>query len=401
MRHTLSRRASLALSVALISSGALAQSNDERLDALESRVDSLQQDLRAAGEQRVTFNGFLSTGYARASNDAGFDGVTEESEAQSLTLFGLQGRFDISDSTNATVQLLSFGEDSGRSDFATQLEWGYISHELQNGLRVRAGQMRIPLFMYSDSLDLGYAQPWARSPGVVYNQVTLSNYTGVDAAKRFSLGGGSVRAQAFGGHSSEEQTVAGQPGDIELRNLVGGVLSWSDYTWTLRGVAARADTSFEFLGNDEVDGEFYGFGVEYDDGSLMAISEVTRREVGGIFADTDSAYATVGYRIDGVMPYATVGWLESQDDNLRSGQAFSVQPSPGVTASIPAAVLNEQRTVYSLGARYDVMPGVALKADWTHARNFGDTNGGLSGNGALTPTFEHTNVYTVKIDAAF
>jgi len=387
------------LALCLLAAAATAQADDARIDQLESRIDALQQDLRAAGQDRVRFNGFMSTGVARASNDAGYDGVTETTEAQSLTLFAIQGRFDISDATNATVQLVSRGSDPGRDDFATQLEWAYLTHHLDNGIRIRAGQMRPPLFMYSDSLELGYAQPWARSPLVVYEQVDLSNYTGADVTYSYHLGNGTMRTQIFGGHGSNDVDAVATPtspdgvSGIELRNLAGASVSWTDYTWTLRGVAARADSSFDFLDElgqpGEYEGAFYGLGLEYNEGNLLVVSEVTRREVQGVFADQDSAYVTAGYRFGNLMPYATAAWIESMDDEERNGTIFTA--------------LNRKREDYSLGVRYDIMPGIAIKGDWTHSRSFGQTDGGLANNRDANGDvrFGHTNVYTVTLDAAF
>ena len=399
MKTTFMRRSPLALCI--VAAAATAQADDARIDQLEERINSLQSDVRAAGQDRVRFNGFMSTGYSRASNDAGYDGVTETSEIQSLTLFALQGRFEITDATSATVQLLARGEEDGRNDFETQLEWGYLTHRMDNGLRLRAGQMRMPVFMYSDSLDLGYAQPWARSPNVVYDQIRLSSYTGGDATYSYRLGNGQMRTQIFAGHSRDDLEAAGEVGEIELRNLVGGVVSWSDHTWTLRGVAARADTEYDFLtaegeSREDFEGEFYGVGLEYDPGDFFVLSEVTRREVQGTFSDTDSAYITGGYRIGSFTPYVTAAWIESQDDSERDSGVIA-------DTDLPQSFLNEKREDYSLGVRYDAMPGVALKADWTHSRSFGQTDGGLDNNRDAQGNvrFDHTNVYTVTLDAAF
>ncbi|KAA8983329.1 hypothetical protein [Halospina sp. K52047b] len=385
----------------LVSAGVTgAHAQEERLDRLESQLERLQQDMRDSRDTDFRINGFMSTGYARASNNAGYAGVTEESEIRPLTLFAVQGTFDLSDQTRATFQLLSRGEQEARDNWETQLEWGYLSHQMDNGLRVRAGKMRMPLFMYSDSLDLGYAQPFARAPSAVYDQVSLSSYTGVDATYTFDVLGQSIRTQVFGGHSQEDR-LAGQNNDIfelELRNIAGAVMSWTDYTWTLRGVAARADTNFVPFGAQDDDGEFFGLGVEYEKGNIMAVSEVTRRNVDGAFPDRDGAYATLGYRFDSVMPYVTYAWVETQDDENRPVAPTSSQAS--------LATQNEKREDYSIGVRWDAMPGIALKADWTHSRAFGDTSGALSGNAASFASgqgnrFDHTNVYTLKLDAAF
>lgn len=386
--------------------GAQAQeAQGERLDRLESELERLQQDMRDSRDRDFRINGFMSTGYARASNDAGYAGIAQDSEVRSQTLFAVQGTFDLSDQTKATFQLLSRGKPKaqGGDNWETQLEWGYVSHKMDNGLRLRAGKMRTPLFMYSDSLDLGYAQPFARAPDAVYDQVSLSSFTGADVTYNFDVLGQPIRTQVFTGHSKNEDLVGG----TELRNIAGAVISWTDYTWTVRGVAARAETSIDNLlaGTpsprlqiEDEDGKFYGLGIEYEQGNIMAVSEITRRDTDGVFPERDGAYTTLGYRFDGVMPYVTYAWVETQDDEKR--------PVAPTSPRGPLAAFNEKREDYSLGVRWDAMPGIALKADWTHSRAFGDTSGGLSGNAGSFATgqgnrFDHTNVYTLKLDAAF
>ncbi|MEQ6885783.1 hypothetical protein [Salicola sp. Rm-C-2C1-2] len=393
---TAKSRLALCLLVSAGVTGAHAQDQEERLDRLESELERLQQDMRDSRDRDFRINGFMSTGYARASNDAGYAGITEDSEVRSQTLFAVQGTFDLSEQTKATFQLLSRGEPkaAGGDRWETQLEWGYISHKMDNGLRLRAGKMRTPLFMYSDSLDLGYAQPFAKAPDAVYDQVSLSSFTGADVTYNFDILGQPIRTQVFAGHSENEDLVGG----TELRNTAGAVVSWTDYTWTVRGVAARADTSIGNLPTEDEDGKFYGLGIEYEQGNILAVSEITRRDTDGVFPERDGAYATLGYRFDDVMPYVTYAWVETQDDDKR--------PVAPTSPAAALAAFNEKREDYSLGVRWDAMPGIALKADWTHSRAFGDTSGGLSGNATSFATgqgnrFDHTNVYTLKLDAAF
>lgn len=136
-----------------------------------------------------------------------------------------------------------------------------------------------------------------------------------------------------------------------------------------------------------------GLGLSYDDGSWLLMSELTRVEVNGFYQDTDSAYITLGYRVKEVTPYVTASWVESQDNYERDGT--------------PLEVLDVRRQAYSLGFRWDMTTSVAMKVDWTHARGFGKTTGGLIGNqldalaGNPGGRFDSTDVYTVRLDAAF
>ena len=389
MRQTVLKAAPIALAVAAFSSASFASD-----PMTEQRLNAIQQQINALQTANVRFNGFLSTGYARADNNVGFDGITEKTSVIDLSLFALQGTFRVSDKSQAVVQIVGRGAD----DWEPIVEWAYLSHRPTNNLQVRAGKMRLPFFMYSDSLEVGYAQPWVRPPEAVYGPISITSYVGADATYTFNFDGSSVNAQLFGGFTDEEGSV----GTAELRNLGGATLEWTDFTWTLRAVAATAETTIDAtprLGQviSQADrGNFYGIGASYDDGSLQIIGEVTRVEVDGIFADTDSAYVSVGHRFGTVTPYAKVGWIESKDDKERQGVVFSTPLGPA-----PGNFLDTRRDEYSLGARWDITPGVALKADWTHARNFRTDPGGLDAGFVRSTGTNSTNVYTFKLDSAF
>lgn len=374
------------LALCLAAAGVSAQTTDDKIDQLEQRLNALQQQLTQSQSDRVRLNGFFSTGFARASNNAGFAGITDKAEVKDLSLFALQGSFQVNDKTQAVMQIIGRGEE----DWDPALEWAYISHRPTNNLQVRAGKMRLPFFMYSDSLEVGYSQPWVRPSEAVYEPADITSYVGADVAHTLNFDSSSLTTTVFGGFTDEDTLTAGQPVDVRLRNAGGLTLLWTDYIWSLRAVAATAETTIEgqgFFIADSDRSNFYGLGFGYDDGNWQVLSEVTRVEVDGIFADTDSAYLSVGHRFGSVTPYAKVGWIESVDNDDRP---LAVDPT--------LAALNTRRDEYSLGLRWDVIPGIAIKADVTHARGFDGKPGGL-GNPMTTES--STNVYTVKIDSAF
>lgn len=302
------------------------------------------------------------------------------------------------------MQLVGRGED----DWEPQVEWAYLSHRPTNNLQIRAGKMRIPFFMYSDSLEVGYAQPWARPPQSVYGPIAVTSYVGADASYNLNFDNSSLTATGFTGFTDED----GNSGDVQLRNIAGMNLTWTDYVWTVRGVAATAEADIDAtrLGaqapaNVSVDtviadgerGNFYGIGASYDDGAWQIIGEVTRVEVDGKFADTDSAYLSVGHRFGSWTPYIAVGWVESKDDDERLGFVTTT----GGTPIAPESILNFQREDFSIGTRWDITPGVAIKADYTHSRGFEKGTGNLNPSYILASGTDSTNVYTLKIDSAF
>lgn len=400
----------LALAVAAGAAGA--QTTEETVAKMQQQLNSMQQQLNAVKNDRVRFNGFFSTGIARADNDAGFDGVTEETSVADLSLLALQGTFDVTDKSQAVLQLIGRGAE----DWDPVVEWAYLSHRPTNDLQLRAGKMRLPLFMYSDSLEVGYAQPWVRPPQSVYGPLAVSSYVGADATHTLNFDGSTLTSQVFAGYTDEEGDIS----EVEFRNTLGLTLSWTDYLWTVRGVAVTTEATIdatrlsalaaenglqladgESVLADEDRGQFYGFGISYDDGVWQVISEITRAQLDGKFADTDSAYLSVARRFGALTPYAVVGWIESQDDDEREG-AFLAQTAGGPIPVVPESALNTSRNEYSLGLRWDITPGVAIKGDVTHVTGFDDNEaGGLNPAFVLTEDDDSTNVYTVKLDAAF
>lgn len=371
------------LALAIAASTASAQSTEDTLASMQQQLNSMQQQLNDAKDTGVRFNGFFSTGYARASNNAGFDGITEKSNVQDLSLFALQGSFDVTEKSEIVMQLIGRGED----DWDPQVEWAYLSYRPTNNLQLRAGKTRLPVFMLSDSLEVGYSQLWARAPQSVYGPISIKSIVGADATYTHNLNNSYVSAQLFAGHTNED----GITGNVELRNTSGLVLSWSDYVWTFRGVAATAEATIEgpvpggYVAKDDR-GNFYGLAGTYDNGTWQIATEVVRVDVDGWFANTDSAYLSIGRRFGSITPYTVIGWIESKDDDERPG---------------PLSVINTRRDEYSVGVRWDITSGVAIKGDVTHVRGFETDPNGLNAAYVQGSETNSTNVYTLKIDSAF
>ncbi|WP_394130046.1 porin [Shewanella maritima] len=384
----------LAISVALVSTAHADEATDKKIAQLEQQVKSLQKQQTASLADKFNFNGFISVGYQSADNSAGYNGATTSADFEQDSKLGFQGTFNISNQTQAVLQLMMRGDN----DWEVEAEWAYISHRFDNGLQARAGKLRVPLFMYSDYLDVGYAQPFARPPGEVYDQVPFSSYTGGDLSYDVEFEDSTLTMQAFGGQSDVETDTV----ELDLSNVLGANISWTDLTWTLRGVYGQTQLDGSLLDdgnailpvNDET-ATFTGVGGSYDNGSFIAIAEWTQMEIDGLLADNESGYITLGYRINQFTPYVTAAYLKTTDEAERA-----------LPPLFPLALaLNEERTAYSVGVRWDAIDNVALKFDVTHATDFGDTHGGLDNNpyDLLTGTFKYdsTTVYSVKVDAVF
>jgi hypothetical protein len=217
--------------------------------------------------------------------------------------------------------------------------------------------------------------------------------------------------QAFGGESKVKNTA------VELSNLMGANVSWTDEIWTLRAVYAQAQldgpvvtevtvplapgvntqANYTLLELNDDKGSFVGVGASYDNGEVIAISEWTRSEIDNAYPDIDSGYLTLGYRIKAFTPYVTVAYSKTQDNEDRLPLSTA--------AATQMIAFNAERMAYSLGLRWDAIDNVAIKFDVTYADDFGNTSGGLDTNSFDASTgkfaYDDTLIYTVKFDAVF
>ncbi|MGX9463296.1 hypothetical protein ACWXWU_18980 [Shewanella sp. A14] len=372
---------------------------DQRVSQLEQEIRLLKSSTASDIADRIKVNGFFSVGATRSNNDAGYVGSDESYELDSLSLLGLQAKFALGEQTSVVTQLIAKGED----DYDPEFEWAYIKHTFDNDISVRAGKLRVPIFMYSDFLDVGYAQPFIRPPEEVYGAVPFSTYVGGDIAYDLELDHSTVQLQAFGGKAKE--------GNIEFNYMYGASAGWQYDNLLLRAVYGTSQISvpstspFYPIIPDDTKTEFVGFGVKYDDGANLVTGEYTTVEADGQMSDTKSAYLTYGHRFGDWMPYVTIARLETTDNSERVGQYFNLG---GITVPIEP-LLTAERDAYSLGVRYDVISNVSIKADATLINNFGDTVGMVS-NATLASNLDLTTfgskqddslVYSIRLDCIF
>ncbi|MBU2885572.1 hypothetical protein KO507_07340 [Gilvimarinus agarilyticus] len=367
-----------------------------RLDNLEQQIQVLQQQVNKPIQERLRFNGFMSLAYGVASNDSGFAGYTEDGTFSNESLFGLQGSFTISDTTDITMQLVGRGNDEWDPNF----EWAYISHQFSPNLKMRAGKMRLPLFMYSDSLEVGYAQPWGRPPIDVYGGIPITSYTGVDALYDINFDTSTLSLQGFGGETDDSVDIAGQLVDVNVDNLYGGAVSWTDFIWTVRSNYATAELA---VSGDTFDTHFYGVGLSFNNGTWQVISELTRFEVDGPIVDSDSAYITVARTFGSFSPYVTLSVKESIDDEERplTRAQVTTPGSPVYGLVVASDIQNIERTSQSVGVRWDAMSNIAIKFDLSRVSGFGDTGGNLNGNIGPVINYDDADIFSIKLDAAF
>lgn len=320
------------------------------------------------GEHR--FNGFGTVGFTHLGGEDdgrsyGVQGQTNDSwRGDQLSKFGAQLSYGITDTLGVTVQATAKAQ---QDEWKANLEWAYLSLQANDQLMLRAGRLRSPVYMYSESLDVGYSYPWLRLPDEVYSQVQVTNYEGVDAVYTMPLSYGSVTFQLAGGQAKNRDYYAyDEQFDIDYGKLFGASVSLASNDFgTLRIGYVEADIKTDISGTvdvgggmmrtlslldlDKEKGKFTSIGYQYDNGTWISSNEWTSRliENDGMEA-IDSFYLMGGRRFGDFLPHVTYAQL---DDN------------------------GGRQNSWTLGLNYQAAPTVVIKGEYKRV----DTKNGYDG----------------------
>ena len=389
--------------------------NTKQIDSIKSKMDTEAEKLK--------INGFMTAGVSSGDDklEAGYE-IDDNPNFRGDALAGLQFNYALGENSSAVVQLVS--RSRGSESWETNAEWAYINYGLAQNLNVRMGRLRIPLYLYSETLDVGYTYPWVRPPLQLY-QTTLTSYDGADMLYKFSTGSINHTLQPFAGSStSNNQTdqpyglfgidldqdgVKDLNADLQLdfKDLYGITLNSTYGNWTTKLTAMHLtlDGSLNAVDNlltpsvlagqriaqlsDNMN--YYAAGAMYDDGALLAMLEVATiqadRET--LFGDSVEGQGTLGYRIDKWTPYTTYAWGQSINDASQFAQSFGATP-------------NRNMKSISLGVRRELTDNLDAKFEWTNYYDM-ENNGFLSpgADGLGGSLGDDANVYTFTLDAVF
>lgn len=340
----------------------------------------------------MSVNGFASIAYTDSANDSGYAQV-KDGDFKPDSLFGLQASFDIDSKLNALAQVVAHGQQ----DWELDLTMAYLGYTFDNGVQVRGGRLRLPMFFLSEYLQVGYAQPWARSPNEVYGMRPFQALTGADIQYEFEFDDSYFQLQGYAGSQSFSlENVEG-----ELKDAFGMSAMWYDDNISFRLGYNIATANSIGLNSYDEDTSFMSAGVRYDDGKWLLIAEHTQTKISSdtataLYPENIAGYITAGYRINSLMPYVSASRITTDKVDVvkdKNGDAFAI---PGLISQEAALdYVNYDVNSYSVGVRWDIQPGLSLKGDVTYVDYLG-TSGGIVGNSE-----PDDYVYTIKVDTTF
>lgn len=343
----------------------------------------------------INFSGFLSVGggFVDDEDSPGYNGYDEEDLTFDKNLLGLQVTGQVNEKLSATAQLIARSEN----DYEVNAEWAYLTWQASDSIKVRAGRLRTPFYMYSDFLDVGYAYAWITPPSEVY-YLPFNNVDGVDIYATQTLGIFDTSIQAYFGSFEDDLMLGGVASEAKTRNQMGVAGTLGKDWWTLRAAYHQSDltidvtpipigptmtmgdfaTTLTALGYpdnaarllvEDDDAVFTEFGINIDTGRFIAAAEYVEFDpTDAVFSKNIRQYVMAGVRAGSWLFHVTGAQAKDEATNPEAGipanQPIPVFGSTNVLIGTLQAIAESQvteREVVSLGVRWDVASSTALK----------------------------------------
>lgn len=351
-----------------------------------------------AQQDKIRISGFASLvagtaldgdGYwARLPDAAGqYDGGWN---LQTESRLGLQARYQADKKLSVTGQLMF----RGINEFEPQLEWLYATYYAMPDLSLNAGLMRLPVYHYSDYMDVGIAYPWLRVPSDAYS-LALTNFHGASLQYNWDWDTGTTTFKVYGGQQNTnpndllttiEQYKSAQLYDEnkrfrgvkdiritkEYKDMKGLVIDTQIDWFNLRLSFLDGKEKFSLylenqypsgtpIGGTWVDTRFVDVSVSIDYEGIFAIAE---------YNDYDTIYSSwftsVAYNMGKWTPYIFVSGFEGELRFIAPG-GITKGFENGETGS-----LDDKYGSIGLGVRYNLNPRTAIKAEITDFNDDGD-----------------------------
>ncbi|RZI84217.1 MAG: porin [Rubrivivax sp.] len=322
-------------------------------------------------EWQTNFSGYGTVGAAKSNNDAQFTrtpiqyrGANRDWNLGVDTRLGLQGVAQY-DKFKVVGQLLT--QRVGNEDVKPRVEWLFGNYAVTDWLDLRAGRMVLPLFVLSDTRNVGFSSTWLRAPQEVYSLYPVTGVDGIQAVARFNIGNSVLTVQPSYGRTKGAYALSTLDTTIKLKmdKLASIMVNWEIGSWTLHLGKSRTDLSTH-LGtapgtitipfppfsvpfdatlephDAKTKEEMDNVGVTFDNGTAILQAEYAKRHQNPGGYENEGYYLMGGWRFGKLTPYYVLGRYKPN-------------------SVVAGAIVGKS---HAAGVRYDLSESVAIKAQF-------------------------------------
>ncbi|MES2264427.1 MAG: hypothetical protein V4724_38500 [Pseudomonadota bacterium] len=376
----------------------------------------------AAQADDISWSGFGTLGYARSDHSYAYDRFLDSGGTfKRDSLFGLQGSYEFTPKWSATLQATLAPSGSDDNKWEPKLQWAFLSYRADNDLLLRAGKMRMPMYLFSENMNVGASYSVMHLPTEVYSTAPTTDYTGASFSKTWTLAAGDLSLDGYAGRTSVVPRVTGGGAAAQLhtrsaglvlslrhdddtyrvgvqRALIGATMSGGGFGNSVAGklfpvtgstMMSGASDGAVTQGGGDIDTRIFLLGADVGVGAdLRLIGEYARRHAPHVVTSKNSqgAYLTLLRKAGPWTPYVTVARLLTDREARQSGGAGG-----GFDDQASAA----------LGVAYALSPSSKLKAEWMRVRVGAGSSLIDTTSGAAKVQREGLNVLSLSYSVAF
>jgi hypothetical protein len=348
----------------------------------------LADDITTSVSGYGTVGGTLTSDghYAYYHNSSEFTGASNSLDVGLESRVGVQAVVTFASQWSVTAQEVA--KLRGSSNFDPGTEWLYAQYQPISDLKVRLGRVVLPVFLMSDTINVGYAAPWFRAPNDVYFAEPLEYLDGGQALWRHSLGPIQLTLEATYGDVEGTFDFGGLNVTAKSRNTFNAAvsLSWGNLlvryaetnldSWT--SLPASPTQSLTYNIRDH----FHCVGLQYDDGKAVFMGEWTKRDENNLpginkpFTEDTSWYAAAGWHFGKFTPLVMYSVFDVTDSALQDPASYNT---------------------WHASLRYDVVRNLDLKLQVSRAQ----TDNGAYWVQRNAASDERVNIYSLGADFVF
>lgn len=281
--------------------------------------------------ENIRLGGFGSTSISQSDNRTPLfisREITDDTCYDCDTTFGLQLDVGIAEGFGASGQVVKRTQDSWSDP---ELEWAYLFYEFDD-FEVRAGRLRLPLFLASEYYYVGQAYPWIRPPQEVYDSILgFTFYDGLSLSWDYEISDElQLTVSPYYGFDRLNKVELGEfLLQFDTEYMAGIYVDLTGFNYRIHSGFMQAKYAQRpFNTTQKLDIYTLGAEYSYESWQFMAETEIDRLQA--------NWYASVIYAFDDLSPYITYA------------ESHQLRKSKGVTA----------------GVRYDVTSSISLNAEY-------------------------------------
>lgn len=342
------------------------------------------------------------------------------------------------------------------SAWEPSVTWAFVAWRPNNDWLLRAGRLRVPLFLHSETQDVGTTMDTVRAPNEIYWIAPTTDFNGLYLTRSWLVGARDLSLDAYSGYVNTSYRTwvrDGVPGGLQSGarytkvrvDSSGLVLTLRDARSSVRlgvhGTTTRDRTGAPLPGSfprvdlapglgywqvspampgpgpkttERIHNLLRTLGVDWSlPGGWRVTAEAARikqfdTELG---VDAKSGYVNLSRRIGDFTPYVTVSRLlssKSQRDWVARLSASTLPPVlPGAAlingaqrAAADALTMYDQHSV-GLGLSYAIRPNLKLKTEWTRTHVGAGSSMANPPPGGTVPRETHVDVRSVVLSFDF